>query len=108
MKTYKISAWGHEYEVKLEVSKYVNNGNLAISMIYFDEEMKCWLPYATLTVNLNKLGEGLAYVDTNNCPWAERFIEEHKLGEETGKFGWSGHCIYPMYKFNVEKIKEVA
>ena len=89
-----------EYEtyenVQMTKTTYVNNGNLAIQL--WNEEDG---PLAMLTVNLDKkLDEGYAYVDTNNCPWAESFIEENKLGEDTGKLGFSGFCCYPLYKFN--------
>ena len=47
------------------------------------------------------------YVDINNCPWATKFIKDNELGEFTGKYGKSGFCVYPLYKFNLDKIKEV-
>ena len=46
-----------------------------------------------------KLPEDYAYVDTNNMPNAEQFIEENKLGEFVGKYKMSGFCCYPLYKF---------
>ena len=90
----KVTSWGEEYEVTVEKTKYGNNGNLAIQLWCDDG------PFATLTVNLNKkLKEGYAYVDINNCPWAEEFIEKNHLGEFADDFGFSGFCIYPLYKF---------
>ena len=40
-----------------------------------------------------------AYVDTNNMPNAEDFINENKLGEFAGEYKNSGFCWYPLYKF---------
>ena len=78
----------------MEKTSYYNNGNLAIQLMC-DEG-----PFAMLTVNLNtKLAADEAYVDINNCPWAEAFIEENNLGKDTGKVGFSGFCCYPLYKF---------
>lgn len=96
----KIKGWNQEYEVKIEKTKYMNNGNLAISLICYDDEYKYWEPYGILTVNFDeKLPEDYAYVDTNNMPNAEQFIEENKLGEFVGKYKMSGFCCYPLYKF---------
>ena len=99
----KVMSYGAVYEVFPKRTTYVNNGNLAV--VLKDENDG---PFATLTVNLSeKLAEDCAYVDTNNCPFAERFILGNKLGEPTGRFGFSGYCCYPLYKFNLSKIEEM-
>lgn len=86
-------------EVFIEVSSYANNGTLAIQLWCEDG------PFATLTVNImDKHREGCQYVDTNNCPWAEKFIHDYNLGEPTGNYGMSGFCLYPEYKFNIEEL----
>ena len=96
----KIKGWDKEYEVKIEESRYMNNGNLAISLMCYDDEFNFWEPYGRLTVNFDeKLPANHAYVDTNNMPNAEDFINENKLGEFTGKYKISGFCCYPLYKF---------
>jgi putative membrane protein len=46
-----------------------------------------------------------AFVDTNNCPWAEKFISDNKLGKPTGIKAASGYCVYPQYRFDMEKLK---
>lgn len=105
MKTYKVETDFGTYEVKLGTSEYLNNGSLAIQLI----DAKEYEPFATLTVNIDEKGASkeTAYVDINNCPWAKKFIEDNELGEFTGKYGKSGFCVYPLYKFNLDKIKEV-
>lgn len=87
------------YDVDIFVSRYCDNGNLALQLISPTEG-----PFATLTVNLGKLEKGYAYVDTNNCPWAETFIREHKLGEPMGATKASGYCVYPLYVFDMDKL----
>ena len=105
MKTYKVETDFGAYEVELGVSEYRNNGSLAIQLIDVEE----YEPFASLTVNINEKGadKETAYVDVNNCPWATKFIEDNELGEFTGKYGRSGFCVYPLFKFNLDKIKEV-
>ena len=70
--------------------------------------MQLWVegePYATLTVNLPEtLPYNEAYVDVNNFPEAEDFIKRNKIGTFTGRFGASGFCKYPLYKFDLDKI----
>lgn len=104
----KLTAWGHTYEVSVNAKKYADNGNLAVTMDYFDDEMQGWLPYAHLTVNIGKVAENCGYVDTNNCPWACKFIIDNGLGCFTGKWGHSGYCDYPLFEFNMDAIKGVA
>lgn len=85
--------------VTLRMGEYYN-GNLAISLDC------CEGPYATITVNLDgTLCPEYAYVDTNNCPWAEEFIEKYHLGESTGLSRRSGYCEYPLYKFDIKKLE---
>ena len=91
------------YEVNTEIAKYANNDTLAIQL--WDEDG----PFAMLTVNISDAHrEGCQYVDINNCPWAEQFIEQYKLGEHTGNYGMSGFCFYPEYKFNIEELNKYA
>lgn len=98
------SEWGGEYEVEALRAKYSNNGNLAIVLRCENGE-----PFSTLTVNLSdypKLKPNMAFVDTNNNLTAEEFIKEYELGKPTGTIGFSGYCVYPLYEFDLDKIKE--
>lgn len=94
------------WEVEAKRSRYSNNGNLAIQLITPEGE-----PVSTLTVNImdgvcEYRGEEYAYVDTNNNPTGVKFILENELGEPTGEVGYSGFCEYPLYRFNLDKLKE--
>ena len=98
-----VKYWGMEIEVTLEIAHYAENKNLAIQMWCKDG------PYAILTVNLSqKCKPNCAFVDTNNCPWAENFIEKYKLGMPTGNMEMSGFCIYPEYEFDLAEIAKYA
>ena len=88
-------------DVTIETANYANNGNLAIQLWCEDG------PYATLTVNLNhKCKSNCAFVDTNNCPWAEEFIYRYALGVPTGDMQASGWCIYPEYEFDLDAVNK--
>ena len=101
-KTLSLSAWGETYRLSTRISNYRNNGNLYIGLV---DEDGC--PYCDLTVNIDDLPEeDMAAVDTNNCPWAEKFIEDNELGEKTPFTFRSGFCVYPIYIFDMEKVKE--
>jgi hypothetical protein len=68
-------------------------------------------PYGTATVYLEGQSEGLpkdeAFVDTNNWPSVIDDLEKAGLATETEKSGASGYCVYPVMKFNLDKIKEL-
>lgn len=46
----------------------------------------------------------MAYIDTNNCSWAEDFLVDNDFGLPTGEYKASGFCIYPLYQLDLEKI----
>ena len=99
---YKVETEFGTYNVSIETSTYYHGGNLAISLITEDGER-----LAMLTTNLAEwaLPKDKSFVDTNNCPWAEKFISDNKLGRPTGMTGTSGYCTYPLYRFDMEKLK---
>lgn len=103
-----IQMYGDVYRInRIELQKYANNSNLAIQLYCDNEGFE--EPFAMLTVNLlnrDRLNENMAYVDTNNCPWAEDFIKEYNLGKNTGKTLASGYCIYPLYEFNLNELRK--
>lgn len=88
------------YDVKAFRARY-GNGNLAVVLNTADTNE----PYGSLTVNISPLpSEDLAAIDTNNIPEAENFIISNKLGEFTGRMLQSGFCMYPVYKFYLNKL----
>lgn len=99
---YRVKTQFGAYDVELRPGKYWDNGGLAIQLFMDTGE-----PFATLTVNLCRLNWGYAYLDTNNCPWAEDFVKKYGIAEPTGKSCVSGWCEYPLYKFDMKKIGEV-
>ncbi len=101
------SRFSGKVPVKLEVNSYMNNGRIYIGMTETGGEYP--EPFADITVNIDApCSPYCGYVDTNNCPELEEFIEKHNLGEFTGMTGNSGFCTYPLYMFHVDKLRELA
>lgn len=106
-KTYKYNAsWGETYDISFHVDKYHNNGSLAIIMM--DETDK--EEFSILTVNLpqSKLFADFApntqFVDTNNLPDIDKWLEEIGVAKPTSHKGCSGFCTYPAYEFDLTKM----
>ena len=104
MKYYELKAFGETYNVRIERNAYVSGDTLALSLITDKGE-----PFCDLTVNLMDSivwgDDKTAFVDTNNCPWAESFIQDNGLGYPMGIIGRSGYCSYPLYRFDLEKME---
>lgn len=104
MKHYTVKTeFGTYRDITISTARYNYDDSLAIELISDSKG-----PFARLTVCIDnniKLKDNESFVDTNNCPWAIEFIEQNKLGEYTGEFGASGYCVYPLYRFNLDTIK---
>ena len=93
-------------EVKVVKTKYSYGDNLAL--ILFEKNGE---EFDTITVNIEgadfeEAKDKLAYLDTNNCSFAEEFITSNKLGESLYCYGFSGFCRYPLYAIYVDKIAD--
>ena len=104
--TYPLQFYDETIQVEPVRSHYMDNDTLALMLYTTDGE-----PFATLTVNLDESdalrSKYLAFVDTNNHPWAPKFLAESKLGKPVGTYGFSGFCAYPLYRFNVKGVKHL-
>ena len=100
--------WGTEVDVKLRLSKYTQNNNLAIWLDVYDEGEYAG-PWSSLTVNLGEdLALDRAYIDVNNngegiVDW----LTSLGLGEVVG-YGYSGFCKYPLFQFNVLRLMSLV
>ena len=65
-------------------------------------------PFATLTKNFGEyIGmKFCAYVDTNNCRFADQLLELG-IAIDTGFTKQSGFCTYPLWLFNEHFLKDV-
>lgn len=66
-------------------------------------------PYARLTTSFGEfIGQkNCAYVDVNNCPFAEQLLKQG-LALDTGLEHQSGYVTYPLWQFNEEFLNTVG
>ena len=101
----KLSHYGEEVPLEVQVRSYYNNGDLALLLADWSDEFP--EPWGDLTVNLGCSPEkDCAFVDVNNLgekilPW----IEKNGLGTPTGRTQRSGFVTYPEYRFNVDRLR---
>lgn len=101
-KTMKLNAWGETYSLHTVIDAYRNNGNVYIGLVCEDGE-----PFADITTNIYFLTENCGAVDTNNFSEAEDLIKEYGLGKRVS-YANSGYCRYPVYEFDMDKVKEYS
>lgn len=79
--------------VTLSAEEYRSNKTLALMLHYDDGETE------VITVNLQDpiQSSSLAYLDVNNQPGIEKFIQKNGLGLPMGVLTQSGFCKYPLY-----------
>lgn len=64
-------------------------------------------PYTMLTTSFGEFisMKNAAYIDTNNCPFAEQLLDQG-IAQATGLTKSSGYCQYPLWIFNEDFLKE--
>ena len=97
----RLSKTGRTYPVTLNFTSYVMDNTLAVRLV---EARPPWSPFAVITVNLSDRvqDETHAFLDTNNCPWAEEFLLDNKIARKTEVTMKSGFCTYPLYEFDLD------
>ena len=100
---------GHKMDAAITRNLYVDGERLYVGMYTFDPEDGFWEMWCDITVNLPDepvTDENCGYVDVNNAPYLPRFLEDNGLAEWTGKYGYSGFCQYPEFRFNIDRLDE--
>lgn len=101
------SEYTGDTEVELDIQTYLNNGRIFIGLINNEEGYP--EPFGDVTVNINEFTpDYCGYLNTNDLPDVEKFITENDLGEFTGLVGRDGFGEYPLYLFNVDKLRELC
>lgn len=94
-------------QVELEAGACRNEGSLYVALTAVGDGYP--EPYGNMTVNLGlKIPPYCAFVDTNNMPEAEDFLIDNRLASFTGLVQESGYCTYPLYRFNVERLRQLC
>ena len=102
----KVHGYDQDYDCELVKGTYFYNKSLALGFVDIVENQlygiftKC-LEGAPLS------DEYCAFVDTNNWDDIIKLITQNNLGEPTGKFCRSGHCIYPEFRFRKEIVDSI-
>ena len=89
-----------------QFTTYQDNGRLALMLV----DAEYGEMYSVATVNIsdeNIANERCAFLDTNNNgDTITDWLEKHGFGKWTGRFGFSGFCIYPEFEFNQDIIDQ--
>lgn len=88
----------NKYKVRVSFDKYANNQSLAVKLITDEEDI-----FAVVSVNLTEswfIPKNSAFIDVNNCPFAEKFLIENNIAKPVGIYSQSGFCSYPLYDFS--------
>lgn len=90
------------------LNSYLDNNNLYLGLVTEDLEWGGLTPYCDVTVNIDPLPYLHSCIDTNNNPQQViEFLEKNGFGEDTGMHMFSGFCMYPVFRFNEEKLREI-
>jgi len=105
------SPMGKEYElipklflVEVEDFMMQKHHNLGLKFVYTDGE---WEDYFTLNFGEYIGMKNTAYIDTNNC-WYANQIYQTFIASNTGLTKRSGYCEYPLWQFREEFLKAVG
>jgi len=103
-----IDSYGDLIKVSAQLDMYRDNDNLYIGLTCYDEDLEAEDSYCDLTVNVDKLPYLHSAIDTTyNGEGKLKFLLDNGFGEPTGKYGHSGFCSYPIFRFNEEKLMEI-
>lgn len=104
--TYNSSYTG-DTPVTLDIQQYMNNKAMYIGLMCNEDGQE--EPFGAVTVNLSVAAPNyFGYLKVNDMPDIEKFITDNDLGEFTGFTQRSGFCEYPLYLFNVDKLRELC
>ena len=103
-----VDLFGEHIRVHPKINMYANNNNLYVGLDYFDKEFVCWEPYCDVTVNVRKLPFLESAIDTNNNgDRILKFLVDQGFGELTSKVQPSGFSVFPVFRFNPDKLREI-
>lgn len=90
-----------------DIQQYMNNRAMFIGLMCNEDGYE--EPFGDVTVNLSVAAPNYCgYLNVNDMPDIEKFITDNDIGEFTGFTQRSGFCEYPLYLFNVDKLRELC
>ena len=111
---YKIKVLEREFVVTPETNLYTVSdfmGNkmhgIAIQLKSENPETSVIGPFSVITKSFGEfIGmKNSAYIDLNNCPYATQLLQ-YGIAVDTGFTKQSGRCVYPLWLFKEEFLKE--
>jgi len=105
--TYK-SEDGETYSLAPKLNMYADNDNLYLGFDCFDKQDESIGPFCSATINIIPLAYLEAVIDTNNNGnTLLDFLEENGFGQRTPFAVQSGFCVYPIFRFDEDRMKEI-
>lgn len=93
-------------KLRLKVCTYRDN---SLCIIAYSKENNEEELYGAITVCLGEtdLQKNHQYIDVNNLPNIEKFLQNNHIAVATGRKCKSGFVTYPEYKFNEKMLREI-
>lgn len=100
---------GRIEKVGIEVARYNDNGRLFVGLIGDDGD-GCPGSVADLTVNIPEfpMEPGESAITGDMRRQVLKFIRDNRLAEDTGKTAFSGMGMYPVFRFDLERLAKFA
>ena len=111
---YKINVLEREFVVTPETNLYTVSDfmgkkmyGIAIQLKAENPETGVKGPFSIITKSFGEfIGlKNSAYIDLNNCPYATQLLQ-YGIAVDTGFTKQSGRCVYPLWLFKEEFLKE--
>ena len=97
-----------EVPVTISINRYASNGCLYVGLNKRPDEYGDDY-FGSITVNLpGSVPKHSAYVNVNGLSGILPFLKEYKLAKPMSVVGESGFCAYPLFRFDLEKLREYA
>lgn len=94
--------------VTISVNRYDKNRGLSVELYKYPNENDDAY-FGSVTINLPAgAPEHCAFVDTNKMSGVLPFLKEYGLAAPLPIVAESGFCTYPLFVFNIEKLREYA
>lgn len=104
----EYKGYSDTYQVIPYLSTYQTCPNLYMGLMSYDTDFGGMDHFTDVTVNLRKLPYLHAAIDiNNNGAQMLDFLQKNAFGELTGRQIPSGYCVFPVFKFNEDKLRQI-
>ena len=104
--TYNSSITG-ETQVTFDIQQYMNNMAMFIGLMCNEDGYE--EPFGDVTVNLSVAAPNYCgYLNVNDMPDIKSLLQITTLESLLDSRKGAGYCEYPLYLFNVDKLRELC